>query len=1075
MSNAGQAVSGIVGAVVGFFIGGPQGAVYGFQLGYLAGTALFPTQLPHLQGPRLGDGQQTVSTVGQPIPWIFGTQVVGGNIIWASPIREVATTEDVGGKGGPEQSQTTYSYYRSFAILLCEGPIGGVRRVWANGKILYDARPQLEDEDDNALIERQALNEDFLSKVTIYLGTEDQMPDPTIESFKGVGNVPAYRGYAYVVFNDVQLKPEDGNRIPAQWKFEVYESGENDDVAAEMYSTETIYPWIHQVDPRNELNSHTYRYGVGPVRDSLEAAIADIPFEVVPRIYGWSTGDESVAPVIPWQQVDDGELLSVFVWLNRKDPGSRIFSGTTTQIGADGLNQIYQQMGTGKFWWSGDSGSVQLAHGVWEFVPESQIPDDVDQQFGSLGNPITPDGRVLVGWVDTGIQVTREVTAPADNCGDSNPIPWLPGYCIDDGILQPAGEWTLDNTRTFRMLRSYKQNTSAVLQYPLGPARPDDHPQYDDQEFWENAYAVAVARGDMPGGLVYGEHYPDEQAYGYIKRIDLSTTTTMPVSLASIVSRICDRAGLANYDVSDLEAEYVIGYQVSRPMAARAAIEPLRSVGFFDVVENGVELKFTKRGKATVATLTHDDLGAHFAGEERPSAITTTKALELELPRQIRVHYQNPELDFDPGEELSPTRYDTDAESVTDIDLAVAITPDKAAQIAEVLFRDAWASRWVHLTTVDVSQSELQPADCILVPVDGSLQRMRIANVTERLPNLRQLELMRDDDGAYVSTAEGSSSQRTPPRLEMFGPVEAIFLDIPPLRAEHTSSSIYAAVRPVITSGQFRGATIFRSIDGGATYSPLGSASEGAASGALLQALPSGPTTIFDDGNELLVELAYGHLESSTKQEVINGANAAAIGAHGRWEILQFTNATNIAGRVWRLSGLLRGRRGTEHVIGSSQVGDNFVLLSDGGVMRLPMEIDNINLALLYRVQAVGAPAQSDAVEFMSAGVSLKPFSVVHITGQRNDDGDLTIEWVRRDRLATDTDEAMSESVEDYEVEILGSLGEAIRTISVSSSSTVYTAAQQETDFGNLQPEVHVRIYQMSAAIGRGYPAEATL
>lgn len=46
MSNSGQAVLGIAGAIVGFIAGGPVGAAYGFQLGLLAGSESIPTSLP---------------------------------------------------------------------------------------------------------------------------------------------------------------------------------------------------------------------------------------------------------------------------------------------------------------------------------------------------------------------------------------------------------------------------------------------------------------------------------------------------------------------------------------------------------------------------------------------------------------------------------------------------------------------------------------------------------------------------------------------------------------------------------------------------------------------------------------------------------------------------------------------------------------------------------------------------------------------------------------------------------------------------------------------------------------------
>jgi hypothetical protein len=61
---------------------------------------------------------------------------IGGNIIWATDFREeTRTTRQGGGKGGgPSVRTTEYLYYASFAVALCEGPITGIGRVWADGK-----------------------------------------------------------------------------------------------------------------------------------------------------------------------------------------------------------------------------------------------------------------------------------------------------------------------------------------------------------------------------------------------------------------------------------------------------------------------------------------------------------------------------------------------------------------------------------------------------------------------------------------------------------------------------------------------------------------------------------------------------------------------------------------------------------------------------------------------------------------------------------------------------------------------------------------------------------------------------
>jgi hypothetical protein len=1122
MSNAGQAILGIVGGIIGFWVGGPTGAAYGFQLGYLAGTAIFPTQLPHMQGPRMGDGQTTTSVVGHPIPVVFGTQTVGGNVIWASPYREVANTETQGGKGAPEQDVTQYSYYRSFAILICEGPIAGVRRVWANGKIEYDRSEPASEEpvedilDDvrsllaQALIGTAAQSDAWAEKMTIYLGTEDQLPDPVMESFLGVGNVPAHRGYAYVVFDDVLMKPEDGNRMPGSWKFEVYTEGSSDANAADAFSNEVMYPWTPaDVDPRNAQNTHEYQlvgtssfvanFGVvltAPVRSTLDAALGD--FLVSYGYEGPTSGD-----AIGWSIGPDSDTWTSNMRPVTADglPENRAYTYMHFNEDAVGVLGYYPQLpylgdceacffagcgygGLSKIWW-GDRyldlpGSIELENqfeiGVYEI-------DDIDnatdrQVFNNNCVFIGPGDQQLLLTPDVIIEVRRVPQAPPDPCEIGTPITGVPDWVLVEGELLQCGPWTLDGSTTYKVLQKFSEgNTPTVVTMPLNPARPLGHPQYNDEDFWTAAYEIEVARGRMAAGLVYGVDYPQTQAFGYRKSMTVNTTSTTPVSLASIVAALCERTGLTSYDVSDLETEYVVGYQVSRPMATRAAIEPLRSIGFFDVIESGNALKFSTRGKAPVATLEDGDMGARPAESPFIPAITTKRTQPFELPRQVRIHYQNPDRDFDPGEELSPARFDSAAEGVTDIDIGAAVGSDKAAQIAEVLYRDIWAARWSHQTQVDQNFSAIEPGDVLLVPVDGRLERMRVPGLMDRLPNLRVFEMVRDDDGSYVSTAVGTTSQRTPARLPFYGPVEALLLDLPPLQVTDDDPGIYAAVYPMALTGDFRGAIFSRSLDGG-NYTVVGSATTLTPAGRIWGALPEGPTTVFDEGNALIVELAHGELESRTEEDVLAGANAAAVGGDGRWEVIQFRDAVNTAGNVWRLTGLLRGRKGTEHAVGQSVDGDTFVMLSLGTLIRLPLTIDQVDIEHLYKITPVGtSPEGVTPEEFTGHGIALKPWSPVHVEGSRNTGGDLTITWMRRDRLATDVDDAtpMSESVEDYEIDILTALGEVRRTISVSEATASYTAEQQTVDFGEPQDSLSVVVYQISTAVGRGYPAEATI
>jgi hypothetical protein len=197
----------VVGAAAGSTVFGPVGAIAGRIVGALAGNvidhALVGGRDRRVEGPRLADLDVMASTEGAPIPRVYGRARLGGQVIWATKLEEVVSTrtETQGGKGfgggGTSVTTTTYSYFANFAVGLCEGEIGAVKRVWADGKPLDTA----------------GLN------VRIHTGGEAQTPDALIVAKEGADNAPAYRGLAYVVFERLPLE-KFGNRIP-QLQFEI--------------------------------------------------------------------------------------------------------------------------------------------------------------------------------------------------------------------------------------------------------------------------------------------------------------------------------------------------------------------------------------------------------------------------------------------------------------------------------------------------------------------------------------------------------------------------------------------------------------------------------------------------------------------------------------------------------------------------------------------------------------------------------------------------------------------------------------------------------------------------------------
>ncbi|QBX37364.1 hypothetical protein E4M02_01805 [Brevundimonas sp. S30B] len=185
-----QAVLGGLGGALAGGVGQAVGAALGRVVDNGLVAALAP---PQQRGPRLEGLKLQSSAEGAPMACVFGRARVTGQVIWAARFLERRRTTSAG-KGGPRTTENDYSL--SFAVALCEGPIDGIGRVWADGQPMD------------------------LSGVTmrVHRGGPDQAPDSLIEAVEGAA--PAYRGVAYVVFEDLSLGPF-GNRAP-QLSFEVF-------------------------------------------------------------------------------------------------------------------------------------------------------------------------------------------------------------------------------------------------------------------------------------------------------------------------------------------------------------------------------------------------------------------------------------------------------------------------------------------------------------------------------------------------------------------------------------------------------------------------------------------------------------------------------------------------------------------------------------------------------------------------------------------------------------------------------------------------------------------------------------
>ena len=257
----------------------------------------------------------------------------------------------------------------------------------------------------------------------------------------------------------------------------------------------------------------------------------------------------------------------------------------------------------------------------------------------------------------------------------------------------------------------------------------------------------------------------------------------------------------------------------------------------------------------------------------------------------------------------------------------------------------------------------------------------------------------------------------------------------------------------------------------------------GAVIGVAANALAAHPGTQIDSASALAITLYSGDLESVSQLALFGGANYFAYGAADRWEVIAAQNCVQQVDGSWLLTNLLRGRYGTEWASGLHAVGDRVVALDGAGVDFLAVPSSSIGLSWLYRAITVGRSIDSAASRsFAYRGVNFKPLSPTSLNGSRHpSSADWSLDWLRRTRVdgawRDGVEVALGETTEAYDVEIwtvnwnpqTNVVGDRRRL-----NGDLYQR-QQVADFGANQPTLTLRIYQLSAAVGRGTALSTTI
>jgi hypothetical protein len=219
-------------------------------------------------------------------------------------------------------------------------------------------------------------------------------------------------------------------------------------------------------------------------------------------------------------------------------------------------------------------------------------------------------------------------------------------------------------------------------------------------------------------------------------------------------------------------------------------------------------------------------------------------------------------------------------------------------------------------------------------------------------------------------------------------------MDLPPLPGELPASPRLWLAGAGEGAG-WRRAAVLISLDGGVSWQDAGVLPMPAAMGHAMSALPPALPASWDRNFSLEVELLSDAmwLENRPEPSVLAGANLALLGD----ELIQFSTVKVLAPRRFRLSGLLRGRRGTEWAVAEHVAGERFVMLDPAALLVLPLSLEQLGQTILLR--AVGAgDAAATPIGVVVGGAGLQPLAPMHLHAVRRN-GELQFAWIAQSRV----------------------------------------------------------------------------
>lgn len=408
-------------------------------------------------------------------------------------------------------------------------------------------------------------------------------------------------------------------------------------------------------------------------------------------------------------------------------------------------------------------------------------------------------------------------------------------------------------------------------------------------------------------------------------------------------------------------------------------------------------------------------------------------------------------------------------EGVATADSPLVLDFDRGTAATERLLRSASDGRESITFRLPRSATHVRPG--IILPVrigDTELRPMMVERVVEGED--KQIEARSFNQGGYAPTG-GVFRPTSALGVRGSSVVLARFLDLPILPG--STAEEWDTLVAFHSDPWPGGVTFAKSPDGTGGFIYSDEAPLRTAMGETLSDLPPGNPALWQRGEGVVVKLFSGTLVGRPEIDVLAGLNALAIEHAGGWEVLQFTEAQLVGPSQWRLTGLLRGRLGTEVAMGAAPLPSGAAVVAlDTSLSPLGLEASEVGVPRFYRI----GPTRDDVSLHQTRphtgqGIGRRPYAPCHLRATQSG-GDVDLYWIRRTREDGEadwrdgvTDVPLGEASERYAVEVVKN-GTVARSVEVTSPAFTYAAADISAD--GIAAPYTLRVAQVSETYGPG-------